>query len=107
MTDLASKSETEGESGAPESVDAAATTVIASDTAAPLEWAPAEPAKRSRKKLWLWIGVPAALVLAGVIIVKLGEPATDAVAEQFVEPVPVEPLPEVRLSDEEGASTAA
>ncbi len=67
MTDLASKSETEGESGAPESVDAAATTVIAADTpAAPLEWAPAEPAKRSRKKLWLWIGVPAALVLAGV-----------------------------------------
>ena len=47
MTDLASKSETEGESGAPTSVDAAATTVIASDTAAPLEWAPAEPAKRS------------------------------------------------------------
>ncbi|MFF5624300.1 DMT family transporter [Microbacterium sp. NPDC012755] len=34
-----------------------------------------------------------ALVLAGVIIVKLGEPATDAVAEQFVEPVPVEGAP--------------
>nr|WP_208382503.1 L,D-transpeptidase family protein [Microbacterium ulmi] len=49
--------------------DADTTAVIAesADAAAPaVEWAPAEPAPKKRR-LWLWIGVPAGLAVAGLV----------------------------------------
>ncbi|WP_295820739.1 L,D-transpeptidase family protein [uncultured Microbacterium sp.] len=36
----------------------------------PLQWAPAEP-PRKKKRLWLWIGVPAAVVAAGAVTASL------------------------------------
>ncbi|GLJ62839.1 hypothetical protein GCM10017576_29700 [Microbacterium barkeri] len=54
MTDLATKPAP----GADDAGDAAAA------AAAPVEWAPAEPEPRKRR-LGLWIGIPAALLLAG------------------------------------------
>lgn len=65
MTDLASKSETDGTPD-PSSSPGDATQVLQASPEAPVQWAPAEPARRSRTKLWLWIGIPVALVVAGV-----------------------------------------
>lgn len=71
MTDLATKP---GADGAPDSSSAAeaATTPLPSDLTAqpPVQWAPAEPAPK-KKRLWLWIGVPVALVVAGVVAASL------------------------------------
>lgn len=75
MTDLATKAD------ADEAPDGAArpdapTEIIdggASDGASanpPVQWAPAEPARR-RRRLWLWIGVPALLVAGGVAAASL------------------------------------
>lgn len=68
MTDIATKSEADGSSDdSPR--DAQATTAVL-DTAAPLEWAPAEP-RAKKKRLWLWIGVPVAVVTAGAVAASL------------------------------------
>lgn len=82
MTDLATKSEAEGPTDpSARSTDAAggvtvATTAVldpsgaAPADGAPLQWAPAEPKPR-RRRLWLWIGVPAGLVAAGAVAASL------------------------------------
>ncbi len=67
MTDLATRADEEASSG-----DA---TIELSDDAADsppptYEWAPAEPAPKSRR-LWLWIGVPVAVVAAGLVVTSL------------------------------------
>ena len=67
MTDLATRADEEASSGDD--------TIELSDDAADgppptYEWAPAEPAPKSRR-LWLWIGVPVAVVAAGLVATSL------------------------------------
>lgn len=57
MTDLVTASEVE-----PTAIISA--TPVAGTAAPDVQWAPAEPV-RSKKKLWLWIGIPAGALLAG------------------------------------------
>lgn len=76
MTDVATKPDAEGASD-PSSSAVATTTQepSAPETTAQaptVQWAPAEPAaKKTRKRLWLWIGVPVALIVAGVVTASL------------------------------------
>ena len=76
MTDVATKPDAEGASD-PSSSTLATTTQepSAPETTAQaptVQWAPAEPAaKKTRKRLWLWIGVPVALVAAGAVAASL------------------------------------
>lgn len=76
MTDVATKPDAEGASD-PSSSTVATTTQepSAPETTAQaptVQWAPAEPAaKKTRKRLWLWIGVPVALVAAGAVAASL------------------------------------
>lgn len=92
MTDLAEKSETGGSSdpsstphggGAAELETTTGTTTAVLDapredlattavsaSAPPVQWVPAEPADKKRK-LWLWIGIPTAIVTAGAVAASL------------------------------------
>lgn len=75
MTDLATKSETDDPSGSSPSVENAPTEVLDSSASGvpidpAVEWAPVEPAPK-KKRLWLWIGVPAAIVTAGAVAASL------------------------------------
>ena len=90
MTDLATKNEADGGAGPSAFADTTATTAATAvldhpdapaapgaltpessgDGAAPVQWAPAEPAPK-KKRLWLWIGAPVALVAAGAVAASL------------------------------------
>ncbi|MBD3757461.1 MAG: L,D-transpeptidase family protein [Microbacterium sp.] len=93
MTDLATKNEADGGVEPSAFADTTATTAATAvldhpdapdapaapgaltpgssgDGAAPVQWAPAEPAPK-RKRLWLWIGAPVALVAAGAVAASL------------------------------------
>ncbi len=78
MTDLATKSETDDTSSsqfptadAPtEVMDASASTGGIDPTDPPAQWAPVGPAPK-KKRLWLWIGIPAAVVAAGAVAASL------------------------------------
>lgn len=75
MTDLATKSETDDSSGSLPTAEGATTAVLdASASGVPgdpaAQWAPAEPAPK-KKRLWLWIGVPTAIVAAGAVAASL------------------------------------
>ncbi|MCT9818862.1 L,D-transpeptidase/peptidoglycan binding protein [Microbacterium sp. W1N] len=59
MTDLTTKPEFGADSGDP------------SDAAAPVQWAEPQPKKKSRLRLALWIGIPAALVVGGAAAASL------------------------------------
>lgn len=93
MTDLATKNEADGGAEPSAFADTTATTAATAvldhpdapdapaapgaltpessgDGAAPVQWAPAEPAPK-KKRLWLWIGAPVALVAAGAVAASL------------------------------------
>lgn len=93
MTDLATKNEADGGAEPSAFADTTATTAATAvldhpdapdapaapgaltpessgDGAAPVQWAPAEPAPK-KKRLWLWIGAPVALVAAGAVAATL------------------------------------
>lgn len=90
MTDLATKNEADGGVEPSAFADATATTAATAvldhpeapaapgaltpgasgDGAAPVQWAPAEPAPK-KKRLWLWIGAPVAAVAAGAVAASL------------------------------------
>lgn len=78
MTDLATKSETDDTSDSPSSdlaaptevLDATASTGSIDPTDPSVQWAPAEPAPK-KKRLWLWIGGPVAIVAAGAVAASL------------------------------------
>ncbi|MBM7463852.1 L,D-transpeptidase family protein [Microbacterium dextranolyticum] len=73
---MATKSDTEGPTDPSSAPETAGTTTAILDAPAtaegdrPVEWAPAEP-RPKRRRLWLWIGVPAALVVGGVVTASL------------------------------------
>lgn len=52
-------------------VDTVDETALPPVGAPPLQWAPAEPAPKKRRRLWLWIGVSAALLAAGAVTASL------------------------------------
>lgn len=64
MTDLATKNNAD---------DTAPTQALgaAAHEHAPVEWAPAEPAAPRKRRLWLWLGVPALLVAGGATAASL------------------------------------
>ncbi|MCT9002708.1 L,D-transpeptidase [Microbacterium memoriense] len=68
MTDLATTNE------ADDTAPTVATDVAsasATQDATPVEWAPAEPAAPKKRRLWLWIGVPALVVAGGAAAASL------------------------------------
>lgn len=68
MTDLATKND------ADDSTPTMATDLTVATTphdSPALEWAPAEPAAPKKRRLWLWIGVPALLVAGGAAAASL------------------------------------
>lgn len=59
MTDLATKNE------ADDTAPTMVTNTTSATDAAPLEWAPAEAVTPRKRRLWLWIGIPALAVAGG------------------------------------------
>ena len=84
MTDPATGREAEGSPDASSASPATAATAVLDgpidaidgaqlppEDAPPVQWAPAEPSPKRKRRLWLWIGVPAALLAAGVATASL------------------------------------
>lgn len=69
LTDLATKPEAEDSSAPVEFADAAPTEAIVAE-GNEVQWAPTEAAPK-KKRLWLWIGVPVAVVTAGAVAASL------------------------------------
>lgn len=70
VTDLATTPKADDSSDERPTDDSTTAVIDASASDAPLQWAPAEPA-RKKKRLWLWIAAPVAVIAAGAVVASL------------------------------------